>query len=457
MIWNQIYYPTGGGSKTADSLNVGDSIWCNVNNVRTEFIIVQKGNPDSNMYDSSCDGVWLMQKVLTDYLAWNTGDDYSYAQSSINTWLNSTYLNYFGNAKAIIKNVKIPYAYGSYNSSIATGSNGLSCKVFLLSNKEVGNTSTISEWPNDGKKLDYFDASGPNQDPKRIAYTANGTSNYWWVRSARAGNHSRYGIYIDSLGEISGGSANTSDKEYARPCFIISNNTQIDSDNNIIIPDQLTVDALSIGDSVYANVDGKRTEFLIVHNGNPDSSLYDSSCDGVWCLMKDCYTERQWDSSDNAYIESSINSWLQNTFYGYFDSSVKYLIKDAKIPYGNGRGSSGVNTWPTGDSCHVFLLAACELGLVWSDSSNFVKDGAKLDYFESGEGGSAADKRIANYNSSPDAWWERSPYPSNTIDVNFTSPSGYADTAHASMSYGVRPAFILPHTAKIDSNNNIIG
>lgn len=397
-----------------------------------------------------------MQKVLTDSLAWDTGDDYSYAQSSINTWLNSTYLNYFGNAKAIIKNVKIPYAYGSHNDSIATGSNGLSCKVFLLSNREVGNTSTASYWPNDGKKLDYFDASGPNRDPKRIAYTANGAADAWWLRSAYVGEASGCGMRCDEVGEVSSG-IYTNYESYARPCFIIPNNTQIDSDNNIIVPDQLTVDALSIGDSVYANVNGTRTEFLIVHNGNPDSSLYDSSCDGVWCLMKDCYTERQWDSSDNAYIESSINSWLQNTFYGYFDSSVKSLIKDAKIPYGNGRGSSTVNTWPSGNNCRVFLLTACELGLVWSDSSNFVKDGAKLDYFESGEGGSAADKRIANYNSSPDAWWTRSPYSSNMIDVNFTSPSGYADTAHASMSYGVRPAFILPHTAKIDSNNNIIG
>lgn len=454
MIWNQIYYPTGGGSKTADSLNVGDSIWCNVNNVRTEFITVQKGNPDSNMYDSSCDGVWLMQKVLKDYIAWDTGGDYSYAQSSINTWLNSTYLNYFGNAKAIIKNVKIPYAYGGRNSSIASGSNGLSCKVFLLSNREVGNTYTTSFYANDGKKLAYFDASGPQQDPKRIAYTAAGVADDWWLRSGYVGESQLCGPQCSATGEI--GFLYTNYEAYARPCFIIPNNTQIDSDNNIIVPDQLTVDNLSIGDSVYANVNGTRTEFLIVHNGNPDSKLYDNSCDGVWCLMKDCYTERQWDSSDNAYFESSINSWLQNTFYGYFDSSVKTLIKDAKIPYGNGRGSSGVNTWPTGNNCHVFLLAACELGLVWSDSSNFVKDGAKLDYFESGEGGSAADKRIANYNSSPDAWWTRSPYPSNTIDVNFTSPSGYADTAHASMSYGVRPAFILPHTAKIDSNNNII-
>lgn len=449
--------PNWGGSKSADSLNVGDSIWCNVNNVRTEFIIVQKGNPDTSMYDSSCDGVWLMQKVLKDYLAWDTDDDYLYAQSSINTWLNSTYLNYFGNAKAIIKNVKIPYAYGSYNSSIASGSNGLSCKVFLLSNREVGNTSTVSYYANDGKKLAYFDASGPNQDPKRIAYTANGNTIPWWIRSAYVGDGNRYGIYIDTLGDIVEGAANTSDEEFARPCFIIPNNTQIDSDNNIIVPDQLTVDALSIGDSVYANVNGTRTEFLIVHNGNPDSNLYDNSCDGVWCLMKDCHSERIWDSSDNAYIESSINSWLQNTFYGYFDSGVKSLIKDAKIPYGNGRGNSGVNTWPSGMNCHVFLLAACELGLVWSDSSSFVKDGAKLDYFESGEGTSAADKRVANYNGSPDAWWERSPYPGNMIDVNFTSPSGYADTNHAGISYGVRPAFILPHTAKIDSNNNIIG
>lgn len=456
MIWNQIYYPTGGGSKTADSLNVGDSIWCNVNNVRTEFIIVQKGNPDSNMYDSSCDGVWLLMKDCYMNYAWS--NEYNkYAESNVNTWLNDTFIGLLdSNVQKLIKRIKIPYCVGYWSSTINSGANGLSCKAFLVSAYELGLVSSdfSNILPADGVKLAYFESgTGTSAQNKRIAKLYN-RADFWWLRSPMTNDRTSVG-HINSTGGISGASANN---QYAvRPCFIIPNNTQIDSDNNIIVPDQLTIDALSIGDSVYANVNGTRTEFLIVHNGNPDSSLYDSSCDGVWCLMKDCYTERQWDSSDNAYIESSINSWLQNTFYGYFDSSVKYLIKDAKIPYGNGRGSSGVNTWPTGDSCHVFLLAACELGLVWSDSSNFVKDGAKLDYFESGEGGSAADKRIANYNSSPDAWWERSPYPSNTIDVNFTSPSGYADTAHASMSYGVRPAFILPHTAKIDSNNNIVG
>ena len=409
------------------------------------------------MYDSSCDGVWLMQKVLKNSVAWDTGNDYSYAESSINTWLNSTYLNYFGNAKAIIKNVKIPYAYGSYNDSIASGSNGLSCKVFLLSNREVGNTSTASYYANDGKKLAYFDASGPNRDPKRIAYTAAGDAQRWWLRSAHVGEASRYGGCIDDTGNVEIGVLNISDRAYARPCFIIPNNTQIDSDNNIIVPDYLTVDNLSIGDSVYANVDGTRTEFLIVHNGNPDSNLYDSSCNGVWCLMKDCYTERQWDSSDNAYYESSINSYLQNTFYGYFDSSVKSLIKDAKIPYCSGRGSSTVNTWPSGNNCHVFLLSGYEVGYTTSTDSSFPADGAKLDYFESGNGTSADSKRIANYNGSATHWWLRSPMTINTDFVYGVYSNGRYFSSAESNSRGIRPAFILPHTAKIDSNNNIIG
>lgn len=445
--------PNWGGSKTADSLNVGDSIWCNVNNVRTEFIIVQKGNPDANMYDSSCDGVWLLMKDCYNDQFWNSTNYNNYPISQINTWLNGTFFNYLGNANGVIKKVKIPFNIGGDNPTTMSKADGLSCHVFLLSCKEVGSTGS-SYMPDDGVKLSYFETtSGSTPSAKRVA-KYNGNAVNWWTRTPYTYNTTHV-WEVTTQGALNGEDSTTS---YGiRPCFIIPNNTQIDSDNNIIVPDQLTVDALSIGDSVYANVNGTRTEFLIVHNGNPDSNLYDSSCDGVWCLMKDCHSERIWDSSDNAYIESSINSWLQNTFYGYFDSGVKSLIKDAKIPYGNGRAGSGVNTWPSGLNCHVFLLAACELGLVWPDSSNFVKDGAKLDYFESGEGTSAADKRVANYNGSPDAWWERSPYPGNMIDVNFISPSGFADTNHASISYGVRPAFILPHTAKIDSNNNIIG
>ena len=48
------------------------------------------------------------------------------------------------------------------------------------------------------------------------------------------------------------------------------------------------ISTLAVGSSVYLNVGGVRKEFLVVHQGKP-SSLYDSSCNGTWLLMKDIY------------------------------------------------------------------------------------------------------------------------------------------------------------------------
>lgn len=50
--------------------------------------------------------------------------------------------------------------------------------------------------------------------------------------------------------------------------------------------------SLAVGSSVYCNVNGTKTEFIIVHQSKP-SSLYDDSCNGTWLLMKDIYEDRQ--------------------------------------------------------------------------------------------------------------------------------------------------------------------
>lgn len=46
---------------------------------------------------------------------------------------------------------------------------------------------------------------------------------------------------------------------------------------------------LAVGSIVKLNVDGAATEFLIVHQGNSDESIYDASCDEMRLLMKDIY------------------------------------------------------------------------------------------------------------------------------------------------------------------------
>ena len=44
---------------------------------------------------------------------------------------------------------------------------------------------------------------------------------------------------------------------------------------------------MAVGSTVKIKVNGTAKDFIIVHQGNPDSTIYDSSCDGTWVLMKD--------------------------------------------------------------------------------------------------------------------------------------------------------------------------
>ena len=45
-------------------LPVGTSVYADYNGVRTEFIVIQQGNPDPAIYDDSCNGTWLLIKDI---------------------------------------------------------------------------------------------------------------------------------------------------------------------------------------------------------------------------------------------------------------------------------------------------------------------------------------------------------------------------------------------------------
>ena len=65
--------------------------------------------------------------------------------------------------------------------------------------------------------------------------------------------------------------------------------------------------SMSVGSTVKLKLGGTARDFLVVHQGLP-SSMYDSSCNGTWLLLKDIYTTRTWDSSNNDYKNSDIHS-----------------------------------------------------------------------------------------------------------------------------------------------------
>ena len=226
MIYNVI----GRKKKTTpiSDVDVGASVYCKVDGVRTEFLIVQKGNPDTSIYDSSCDGIWLLAKDLSDKSIFYDRN-YTY-EARIDLWkyLNNT-LRPKLDVGSIIKEAKVP----CYNGSNQNTTIQILSPIFPLSVTEMGVQNQYGA--TEGKKLDYFVYEYTDEaqsKAKRIAYV-NGTSNAdtYWTRTDNYRYSYQYCIAID--GSITNRDANES--LYVRPCFIIPSDTKIDASGNILV------------------------------------------------------------------------------------------------------------------------------------------------------------------------------------------------------------------------------
>lgn len=214
--------------------------------------------------------------------------------------------------------------------------------------------------------------------------------------------------------------------------------------------------SLAVGTLIKIQENGAPVEYMVVNQGLP-SSLYDASCDGYWVLRKDIAEVKAWDSSNNDYKNSDIHAYLNGSWLSRYSAGVLSQIKQVKIPYVNGTGSGGsVASGANGLSCKIFLLSGYEVGWTTSDESDLPHDGTKLSYFSSGTGSAANNKRIANYNGSATYWWLRSP---NTYGFNAiwgVYPNGNPSFYHDIDPGGVRPALVLPSTALVDQDLNLI-
>ena len=216
---------------------------------------------------------------------------------------------------------------------------------------------------------------------------------------------------------------------------------------------------LPVGSTVKLMENGAAVEYLVVNQGIPsNSNLYDASCDGTWLLRKDIHSRRQWNTTDlNKYESSAINTWLNGEFFSGLGTVEQATIKQVKIPYRKNGGEGGTDqSGANGLSAKIFLLSGYEVGWTTSDYSSVPVDGAKLSYFESGTGTSANDKRIANLNGSAANWWLRSPYASNTDYVWAVDSGGDYGLTSASNPSGIRPALVLPNTARFDETTMIL-
>lgn len=216
----------------------------------------------------------------------------------------------------------------------------------------------------------------------------------------------------------------------------------------------VTLSSKAIGSTIKLKVNGSAKDFIVVHQGKP-SSVYDDSCNGTWLLMKDIYENRQWHSSNtNDYANSTIHSYLNSTFLNLFESNIKNAIKQVKLPYRKGNGTSTtVTSGSNGLSAKIFLLSATETSFSFSSMPS--GEGAELAYFKGCVDNSSDSKRVAYLNGSATYWWLRSPYCGDFNCALVVVSVGDWYNGNCSSSCGIRPALILPSTLLVSDDGTV--
>lgn len=210
---------------------VGSIVKIKVNGSARNFIVVHQGKP-SSVYDDSCNGTWLLMQDIYENRQWHSSDTNDYANSTIHSYLNSTFLNLFEpKIKDAIKQVKIPYRKGKGTSTTVTsGSNGLSAKIFLLSATEVGFSASVSSPKDEGAELAYFkDYADGSSGSKRVAYL-DGSATIWWLRSP-CSNNSNYSNVVFRDGRFVSYYCSTS--RGIRPALILPSTLLVSDDGTV--------------------------------------------------------------------------------------------------------------------------------------------------------------------------------------------------------------------------------
>lgn len=211
---------------------VGSTVKLKVGGTARNFIVVHKGKP-SAAYDASCDGVWLLMEDIYENRQWHSSNVNDYANSTIHSYLNSTFLNLFDSAiQAQIKQVKLPYRPGSgYGKTVNSGANGLSAKIFLLSGTEVSMAHDYI--PVLGAELDYFKGcADTGADNKRVA-KLNGSASGWWLRcpDCNSGGGAAGARLVGSRGGWGG--SYCSDSYGIRPALILPSSLLVSDDGSV--------------------------------------------------------------------------------------------------------------------------------------------------------------------------------------------------------------------------------
>lgn len=203
---------------------VGSTVKIAVGGTDYDWLVVHQGLPGS-MYDTSCDGTWLLMQRIYTTMVFDSGIE-DFRTAKIFTYLQNTFYPLIDESvRNQVKNVKIPCSYLGKHQPVISGANGLACKAFLLSDVEVNGGYTY--YRNEGAKLSYFSGNST-----RIAYLSTGEANSWWLRTLydSLANGKRY---VDAEGEATG--YRSDNVRGVRPCIILPADLAVDADGKVIV------------------------------------------------------------------------------------------------------------------------------------------------------------------------------------------------------------------------------
>lgn len=261
--------------------SVGSIVKLKENGAAVNYIVVHQGKPSSS-YDSSCDGTWLLRQDIAENRVWDSGNSNVLESSDIQSYLNNTWINrYDTDIRNAIKQVKIPYRQnGGSGGTDRNGANGLSCKIFLLSGKEVGWDSSDNQYfPNDGAKLAYFlDGTSSSANSKRVA-KLNGSATLWWLRSLCTDVTNRvWSVYSNGYYNVWGANSSYG----VRPALILPSTLLVSDDGSITTntapttPPSITIPSSISGGSTITVSWGASTDA----EGNLEGYIVEKSVDG---------------------------------------------------------------------------------------------------------------------------------------------------------------------------------
>jgi len=328
VIWEQpSSYPSLG------RLEVGASVYMNVNKEPKEFLVVHQGLP-SSAYDQSCNGTWLLSKeCLGRHLI--SGYNNDYADTDLHRYLNniSDFLGFFDNAiQNIIKEVKVPYTAGTGKTgSVADGSAGLSTKIFLPSMTELGFSITGSNQNNvEGAVLDYFNGcSATGKDSKRVAYYNGSENAYTWVSRSPIVDSDIYLFSIESTGSYY--IAHYTESVYFRPA--------------LILPSETIIDGTNIWEGSAVQTCTVTIQYKPMYGG--DMTIEYQSIAGETSYVWDVSSG---DSTEQTYIIECVAGSNVNLSYKHFDGYDPVVTGSAELATSENTGSSYKHTvYVTGD------------------------------------------------------------------------------------------------------------